>query len=494
MQRARQTKLNIAIALFHQVVTAVSGLILPRFMMLYYGSEANGLIQSIVQILKYTTLLECGIGGMVLAAMYKPLADNDMPVLSGIFNGTKKFFDRISLVFVGFALLMCVGVKLIVSTEFDFVYTAALVAVLALDTYFNYYFGITHILLLKADHKLYIVQTVQIITIILNLIISVVIMKLDGPLHIVKGASAFVFLINAITWRYYVKHHYRIDRNEKATALPEKKNGIIHHLSYFIHRNTDIVIVSAVLGVINASIYSVYNAVILVIENLLISISSGVSGAIGNMLAKEENDTLENSFNIYEAVNTFMTMAISTVAAILIIPFVKIYTNGVTDAVYEQPVFAYIMIAAAIMYCIRIPYGMVVNSAGHYKQTRTGAIFEAVINLVLSLVLVNLWGLSGVAFGTFAAMTYRTFYTVVYLSRNILNRPSRHFIISLTVNLLACIACVWASGKYIISADSLFELIIEGIKVSAIVIPLFAVVNLFLINKKIFKINRRNLL
>ena len=53
---------------------------------------------------------------------------------------------------------------------------------------------------------------------------------------------------------------------------------------------------------------------------------------------------------------------------------------------------------------------------------------------------------------------------------------------------------MWASGKYIISADSLFELIIEGIKVSAIVIPLFAVVNLFLINKKIFKINRRNLL
>ena len=488
MQRAKQTKINIAIALFHQLITAVSGLILPRFMILHYGSEANGLLQSIVQLLKYTTLLECGIGGMVLAAMYKPLAENDMTRLSGIFNGTKRFFDKISLVFVGFSILMCLGIKFIVSTEFGFIYTFVLVLVLAIDTYFNYYFGITHVLLLKADNKLYIVQSVQIVTIILNLICSIVIMNLGGSIHTVKAVSACVFLINVITYRYYVKRHYNISKSDSGdkTLLPEKKNGIIHHVSYFIHRNTDIVIISAFSGVINASIYSVYNAVILVIENLLIAISSGVSGAIGNMIAKKEQETLEKTFSIYETVNTFMTMAFSAVAAILIIPFVSVYTSGVKDAVYIQPLFAYIMIAAAIMYCIRIPYGMVVNSAGHYKETKTGAVLEAGINLVLSLLLVKPFGLTGVAIGTFASMTYRTFYTVIYLSKNILNRPSRYFVKSLIINTAVCVPAVWFFEKYmVISAENLLELLLEAVKVSVIIIPVFAVVNL-LMNKKAF--------
>ena len=69
MERAKKTRVNIAVALLHQLVTAVSGLLLPRFILLYYGSEVNGLLQSVTQFLSYATLLECGIGGLVLASL-----------------------------------------------------------------------------------------------------------------------------------------------------------------------------------------------------------------------------------------------------------------------------------------------------------------------------------------------------------------------------------------------------------------------------------------
>ena len=50
------------------------------------------------------------------------------------------------------------------------------------------------------------------------------------------------------------------------------------------------------------------------------------------------------------------------------------------------------MIAGSYAYSVRHPFGCVVSADGHYRETRAGAIGEVAINLLLSLVLENLWG------------------------------------------------------------------------------------------------------
>ena len=79
-----------------------------------------------------------------------------------------------------------------------------------------------------------------------------------------------------------------------------------------------------------------------------------------------------------------------------------------------------------------------VLAAGHYKQTQWSAIIEAVINIVVSVVLVFNFGLIGVAIGTLAAMAYRTVYLAWYLSRNIIYRDLKHFL----KHILTDIVCV----------------------------------------------------
>ena len=152
-------------------MTAVCGLLLPRFVLSNYGSEVNGVIQSISQLLGYTILFEGGIGGVIRASLYKPIADNDEEAISDIFNNTKRFFYKMSLIFVVVAFVLCFGIKLIISTEFSALYVGTLTLILGLNTYFSYYFGISQEILMKADQKLYIVQFVQSITLVLNLIL-----------------------------------------------------------------------------------------------------------------------------------------------------------------------------------------------------------------------------------------------------------------------------------------------------------------------------------
>ena len=239
------------------------------------------------------------------------------------------------------------------------------------------------------------------------------------------------------------------------------------------------------------SVYSVYNSVILIIENLLNAISAGVAGTIGNRIAKGEKKSITESFELYEGVNTCLTAAIFTVAAIMILPFVRIYTLGVTDAEYIQPVFACVMLLAGVMYSIRIPYGSIISAAGHYKETRTGAILEVCLNLVISILLIKPLGISGVAIGTFVAMTYRTFYVVWYLSKNILHRPVLKFVKSFGVNMVVGIVLVCLSERFLtIEAESLLSLVPYGIGVSAVVFGALAIVNIITNYDLIKKIRR----
>lgn len=484
MTRAKQTKLNILAALLYQTVTAICGLILPRFILLHFGSEVNGLMQSVSQMLGYTVLLEGGIGGVVLAALYGPLARGDQKTVSGIFYGTKRFFGRISAVFAVFALVLSMLAGKILPTELGAGYVALLVLLLAANSYFNYYFGLPHQLLMKADQRLYVVQITQMVTTVLNLLACILAMELGAGIHLVKLITVAVFAANPLVYRWYVKKHYALVKpaDKEKQMLPQKRDAVVHHLSFFIHRNTDVVILSLFSGLGSASVYSVYNAVILTMEHLLASVSSGVAGALGNIIAKDEKKTLTSSFDLYEAVNTALAAAFTVVAAAHLLPFVSIYTRGVEDVRYVQPLFAGLMLAAGFAYCLRMPYGTVVSTAGHYRQTRFGAVGEVVLNLAVSLTLVKPMGLAGVAAGTLVGMIFRTVYLAWYLSKKLLQRPLWKFFVSLAGNFLL------GAGLFLLfperSAGSLLQLIWDAAKMSAVVFPVMLAANLLPVQLK----------
>lgn len=486
--RRQNAKINITVALLYQVVSGVIGLVLPRYILQTFGSDVNGIMQAVSQLLSYAVILECGIGGMVIASFYKPLAENDNEAISDIFNNTKAFFKKISIIYIVMMICLILFSKIFIKTDYDAIYVGSLTLILGLNYYFNYYFGISHQLLIKADQKIYVVQLIQIVTVILNAIVCIVAIKIGFGIHLVKLLSAAVFLLNPLVYRIYVKRHYEINKRiyEPCRAFPKKKEGLVHHISYFIHRNTDIVLLSLFCGVKEVSVYSVYYGIVFAIENLLNAIATGLSGAIGNIIAKRESKILQDSFQIYESFNTIITSFFYTVSAILIVPFIKIYTKGVTDAEYVRYAFAYMLILSQWFYCIRIPYGNVVNAAGRYKETKPGAYMEAILNFGISFLAVQKYGLNGVIFGSFVAMFTRTIYTVWYLSKHILKRKVVKFITEAGLNFIFGIAVVIvASFFYRVSTDNFLSWILDAFVISIIVFIGFVILNLF-VYKHIF--------
>ena len=416
-------------------------------------------------------------------ALYKPLANEDDEGISEIFNLIGQTFRKIAGVFVCFAVVLSVSMKFFVDTQYSWFFVFTMVLILSTQTYLGYYMGMPYRFLMTADQKLYIIQFTQIITTVLNLLLCLLVMRLGGGIHMVKLTSVSVFLLNPLVQRLYVKRHYHLSRKVTAgnTQHIQKRDGVIHHLSYFIHRNTDVVILS-LLGSLHAvSVYSVYHTVINVLEQLLASISSGLSGLVGRLIARKAIRELNRIVDRYEACSNVLATGVATVCAILILPFVSIYTGGVTDVQYRQPLFAILMIAGSYAYSIRHPFGCVVSAAGHYRQTRAGAVGEVVINLALSLILVKPLGLVGMALGTFAAMSFRTLHTVWYLSKHILHRPVWRFLLRLGCNLMVSGILINRVPVWVdISAADIPGLLVCAVKVSAIVFTAFLAVNALL--------------
>ena len=489
MRKFSITKLNICVSVLHQILTAVCGLIIARIILQSFGSENNGLMQSVSQILGYTVLLEGGIGGVMRAALYKSLANNDSGHIADVFQSGKIFFRKISMIFILFVVLLGCCIKLAINTDFDWLYVFVMVLILGTNTYFGYYAAISHKLLLMADQKLYVIQLVQIISMVINLVLCPVAIHLGAGIHLVKLLTACTAMLGPIFFCAYVRRHYAIESKSqrKAYRLPQQRDGVIHHLAYFVHRNTDVVLLSLFSNLDNVSVYAVYHTVISVLEQLLGSISSGIAGKIGTQWARKEADELNETIDVYEVCNTALTFAVGVVCFILILPFVSIYTAGVTDANYNQPLFAALLICGSMVNCLMLPYSVTISAAGHYKETKLGAIGEVSINLLLSLALVISFGLIGVAIGTLTAMIFRLLYNLRYLSVAIVKRPIYKSVKCILPNIvLAVLFIVLFSGIGEVNAENIGMLFLDAIKVSVIVFPLFAIFN-FILNFKLLK-------
>lgn len=434
--RSKKALMNTATSLLLQLVSVICGFIVPRIIIGTYGSEVNGLTASITQFLGYITLFESGVGGVVRAALYKPLAENDVYKLSGIIKATESFFRKIALIFVGYMFVLAGVYPLLVNKSFDWLFTASLIIIIGISTFAQYYFGMTYTVLIHADQKRYIASGLQIFTIILNAILVVIFANMGASVHWLKLGTAAVYVLRPVILNIYVKRKYVINNSVQPDkeAIKQRWDGLGHHIAYFINLNADVVIltlvskISSAFSIAEVSVYTVYHAVVYGIVNITSSFSSGIEAGFGNMIAKGEKDNLNKKFGLYEFMYYTVVSVLFTCAGILIIPFIKVYTLGIADVNYVRPVFAYIIVLAYAVYAIRSPYNTLTLAAGHYKQTRNGAFLEAAINVVVSAIGVFIWGIVGVAIGTLAAMAFRTVQYAWYLSKNILERKFTVFI------------------------------------------------------------------
>lgn len=395
MNRGAKLKLNVATSLAAQLAITVSGFILPNFFIRYYGSEVNGLISSITQFLAIISLCDCGVGAVVQAALYKPIAEKDDLEISRIYKSSVIFFNKVAVILIIYMVVLIIIFPNIIVNSFSPLYTGILIFSVTISMLAQYYFAITDKLMLNAAQLSYIQRIVTIICTVSNIIVSVILMVVGASIQVVKLVSSAVFLLQPLVFKLAVHRNFNIDRNVVLNIEPikQKWNGLAQHIATVVLENTPTLLLTVFSTLENVSVYAVYHLVTNGLKLVFTTVADNMKSLLGDMYARKEMKLLNNTFSEFEwLMHTFVSFAYS-LAAVLIIPFVKVYTAGVTDANYIAPEFGYLLCLAFAIYVIRLPYSQMVTAVGHFKQTQTSAIIEVFLNLGISIITIINFGL-----------------------------------------------------------------------------------------------------
>ena len=436
--RAKKATLNSVVMLLNVLVMSIFGLVVPRMILRHFGSDYNGIIISITQFAGYVTLLAAGVDGATRAALYKPLAEHDTLKISGIMWATENFFRKIAIIYGGILFGIAVFYPFLVSDNFVWPFVFSLTLILGIETFVLYFFGATYQTLLAADQRAYIGIVVRTCVTILNIGVVAFLISAGYDIRIVMIASAITFMLHPFFLYVYVRKRYALSSIAQSdnSALKQRWDAFAHQFAYFIKLNVGAIVATVFLGIMEASVYLVYIMIIRLVRVLVQSIAgASIEAPFGEMLAKKEHKALQGGIKLNEFLINSASTLLLVCTALLIVPFVTVYTTGVYDVNYYRPLFAFIACAAEFAFVARLPLSSVVNAAGHFRQTRNGAIVEVVINIVLSVILVQFFGLVGVALGSLCAMLFRTVQMSLYASNHIVKRSFMVFVRKLVLSL-----------------------------------------------------------
>lgn len=321
--------------------------------------------------------------------------------------------------------------------------------------------------------------------------VSKIILLLNGFDIIALQLLYFVFnIVQMLYIMRYIKKNYKwldLSVSPDFEAISQKNSVMVHQISGLIFQNTDVLVLTVVCGLKTVSVYSMYVMLFGMISTAILTINGGVSFAMGQAYNtdKKKFDVLYNAFETY---NMALTFSLFCVANIFILPFLKLYTSGVSDINYVDSLLPYLFIATYLLSNGRSAAQRVIEYAGHFDLTKNRSVIESAINLVVSLVCVMKFGIYGVLFGTIAALLYRTNDMILYASKKLLKRSPLKTYLKWGTNfiLYALVIVIFSTVFREIEFSNYFVLILYAAVSCLIILPLFFVVG-SVIDKQSFR-------
>lgn len=410
-------------SLLLMAVNTVAAFIIPRAIIGCYGSAVNGLVNSITQLISYVTLVEAGIGAAAVFALYKPLAAGDKELVSDVVTEAKRFYYRSGFVFTFLVVVMAAIYPFYIDAPgLGPLDVAILVLSLGATGFLDFFTLAKYQVLLTASQRNWAIQIASIVYKVVYVIVVLALTSLGMPV-----VTVYVVAVGAIVLRscmlviftkrvfpdvsFTSKRRYRLEQHWDAFYL--QVLGVVQS-------GAPILIATFLLKDLNmVSVFSVYQLVATGIQSIGSAFSNGTQASFGDVIARGQSETLKRAFSEFQTALYSFNGFLCGVSMALVVPFVALYAAGVTDADYIQPAIGFLCILNVFLWQLKTPQGLLVISAGHYRQTRIQTTAQTVILLVCSILFGHFWGIEGILIGSCLSNLYRDIDLMFYVPRHI---------------------------------------------------------------------------
>lgn len=445
---------NSLAAAAYQLILMICGFILPKIMLVYYGSETNGLVTSINQFISYLALVEAGLAGAAVFALYKPLADENYEEVCEIVSAAKRFYFQSGYIFTSLVILLAVIYPFfITSISLSYIQIVILVCVLGFRGCLEFFTLAKYRVLLTADQKIYVISIVSSMSMVVSTAIIAALAYFRYNIVIVHSIALAAVMFRPFALWLYVKKYYpfvRYDKKPNYNALNKRWDAFYLQLLQSAQVGTPIILATVFTSLQMVSVYAIFNMVMSGINGILGIFTAGLSSSFGEVIAKKELNILQKTAQEFEfAFYAFITVVYS-VSFISIMSFIRLFTAGVTDVNYDLPVFGYLIVLNGYLHHLKTPQGMLVISAGLYKETRIQSTLQALIIVLFGLILAPVWGIYGIIVAVCLSNIFRDIELMFFIPRHVTKLPvwSSMMRILWSVTTLVCINLPFYSHQF----------------------------------------------
>ena len=491
MSRTKKFMYNSIATSIYQIIIMLSGFITPRILLQFYGSEMNGLVSSINQFITYFSLVEAGIAGAAVYSLYKPLAKKDEDGVNAIISAAKKFYIQAGWIFtilvIGMAIIYPIFVK---TSNLSFFGEMILIVVLGAKGFLEFFTLAKYRVLLTADQKTYMISNASSVYIILQMIIIVVLSILRVNITIVYAMAIIALFVRSFILMVYVQKHYKyINYNVEpdVKALNQRWDALFLQILQAVQTGVPVILATIFTTLQEVSVYTIFNMVFVGINGVLNIFVNGLSAGFGDVIVRKERETLQKTYKEFEYSYYIIITIVYTVTAIMLMSFVNLYTSGIHDANYNQPLLGILFTLNGLLFNLKTPQGMLVISAGMYKETRVQTSIQALIIVVGGILLAPHLGLTGILIASCLSNLYRDIDLLFFIPKHVTKLPVKESLYRmLLVIVLSIILYIPFITIFKITSNGYIQWIEQAVIITLVISTITIFIN-YLIDKKQFK-------
>lgn len=396
---------NLVFALGGQGIGVLLSMISRIYFVKYLSVEYVGLSGLFSNILTMLSLVELGIGPAMTYSLYRPLAKKDTEKIKGLIHLYKVLyrFVGVAVFILGFAMMpfyrfLIKEVPNISNLDLIFLLYVA-------NTGVSYFYTYKRSLV-EADQNRYISVCFQYLFMAFMNLVQIV------ELIMFKSFIGYMIIQVATTWiqnfclSVYADKKYPFLKDKTYQKVPKedlkeiKKNVgamIFHKVGSMVVLSTDNILISRMLGLVSAGLFANYDMITKTLNNVLYQVFNSIVASVGNLNVLSDKHHISTVFKRVFFLDFWIYGFSSICLYVLYNPFISIWIG-------EKYLLGNFVVTTLVVKFYL--YGMLKavrtfrDAAGLYYADRYKPLFEMVINLVASILLVYKFGLAGIFIGT----------------------------------------------------------------------------------------------
>ncbi len=462
MSRTKNSFINFITSSFGAILTIIFNFISRTVLIKTLGTDYIGINGLFTNVLSMLSLADLGIGTAVLYNLYKPIEEKNYAAIVMYMDFYKKLYRIIGLVIF---LLGCCLVPFLpnIIKDYDRLASLNINAVLLFflflfKTASSYWFFAYKTALVKANQKEYLIKPIEYVFLLLTNVLQIIVLVLfhNYVLYIVVNVITILLQNIACALKTNRLYPYIKEKPTQKIAKAEKKEIFKNCYALFLYKTNTVatnaignIVLSAFVGIASVGLYSNYVLIVTAIRSIVSKVYVAMTASLGNLHAEGNVDNEQKIFNVVNFI-TFILYGVCAVGfAVICNEFIAVWI-GKSYIVEAISLFGgHLVIPFSTLLGIEI-YVLGINlflsyfrnSMGLFQQGKYRPIATVIINLVVSVALVNVLGIAGVVIGTIvsALATYIWFDPLIIFKYSFKTSTKTYWIKNIKYAVAVCIA------------------------------------------------------